>query len=167
MQPLLGSPPPDTLKVCMNNAGGFKNTMELIITGLDIEEKAQIFTDELIESLGGEELYDDISIQLIRTDKPDAQTNEEAMATLKISVKSKIQCLQATFSAKVVELGFANYPGWTVQSDINSQPFHRILANQYPKKRVEEIVHINGNSLKIEQAQHEPEHNIEAMILRL
>lgn len=73
----------------MNNAGGFKNTMELIITGLDIEEKAKIFTDELVESLGGEELYDDISIQLIRTDKPDAQTNEEAMATLKISVKSQ------------------------------------------------------------------------------
>lgn len=159
-----GSPPPNTLKVCMNNAGGFKNTMELIITGLDIEEKAKIFTDELVESLGGEELYDDISIQLIRTDKPDAQTNEEAMATLKISVKSQDPVLAGRlFSAKVVELGLANYPGWTVQSDINSgSPFIEYWPTSIQRQRVQEIVHINGKSLKIEQAQHESEQNIEA-----
>ena len=83
-----GSPPPKHHKVCMNLAGGYKNTMELIVTGLDIPEKAKIFTEELFDSLGGKEQFDDVNIQLHRTDKIDPKTNEEAMATLKISVKS-------------------------------------------------------------------------------
>ena len=34
-----GSPPNNTHKVCVNLAGGHRNGMELILTGLDIEEK--------------------------------------------------------------------------------------------------------------------------------
>ena len=61
--------------------------MELIVTGLDIEEKARVFTDELFRSLGGKDQFDEVSIQLIRTDKEEPLTNEEAMAILKIDVK--------------------------------------------------------------------------------
>ena len=62
----------------------------------------------------------------------------------------------------MVELGLANYPGWTVQSDINSgSPFIEYWPTSIQRQRVQEIVHINGKSLKIEQAQHEPEQNIE------
>ena len=35
-----GSPPPATLKVALNDVGGFRNTMTLVLTGLDIEAKA-------------------------------------------------------------------------------------------------------------------------------
>ena len=35
-----GSPPPATAKVAMNFIGGYRNTMTLVLTGLDIEEKA-------------------------------------------------------------------------------------------------------------------------------
>ncbi|HEY2241427.1 MAG TPA: acyclic terpene utilization AtuA family protein, partial [Streptosporangiaceae bacterium] len=35
-----GSPPPATAKVAMNFLGGYRNTMTLVLTGLDIEEKA-------------------------------------------------------------------------------------------------------------------------------
>ena len=37
----------------MNLAGGYRNGMELILTGLDIEEKAKVFTDTLFNSIGG------------------------------------------------------------------------------------------------------------------
>ena len=37
-----GSSPPDKHKVCINLAGGFRNGIELLLTGLDIEEKADL-----------------------------------------------------------------------------------------------------------------------------
>ena len=45
-----GSSPPDKHKVCINLAGGFRNGMEIILTGLDIEDKAKVFTDALFKS---------------------------------------------------------------------------------------------------------------------
>ena len=35
-----GSAPPERLKVCVNELGGHRNSVELVVTGLDIEEKA-------------------------------------------------------------------------------------------------------------------------------
>ena len=37
-----GAPPPDTLKVCLNELGGFRNQAELVLVGLDVEEKAGV-----------------------------------------------------------------------------------------------------------------------------
>ena len=151
-----GSPPPANHKVCMNLSGGYKNSMELILTGLDIPEKAEIFTDELFHSLGGKEKFDDVSVQLIRTDKPNPDTNEEAMATLKIDVKSRIpEVVGRIFSAKVVELGLANYPGWTVQSDIKQGgPFISYWPALIGNDKVRETVHFDGKEYGIEVPTH-------------
>ena len=35
-----GEAPPARLKVCVNELGGFRNSVELVLTGLDVEEKA-------------------------------------------------------------------------------------------------------------------------------
>ena len=43
-----GSSPPDKHKVCINLAGGFRNGIELLLTGLDIEEKADLITDSIL-----------------------------------------------------------------------------------------------------------------------
>ena len=48
-----GSPPPDTLKVALNMLGGYRNTMTMVLTGLDIEAKAEHATSLLFELLGG------------------------------------------------------------------------------------------------------------------
>ena len=37
-----GSAPPERLKVCVNELGGFRNSVEFVLTGLDIEEKAGV-----------------------------------------------------------------------------------------------------------------------------
>ena len=151
-----GSPPPEKLKACINLAGGYKNGMELIIAGLDIEEKAKIFTEELFESLGGIEQFEDVSIQLHRTDKPNPITNEEAMATLSINVKSQDpEKVGRIFSAKIVELALANYPGWTTQSDIKQgAPFISYWPTLVDRKYVQEIVHLGSKSFLIEDATH-------------
>ena len=152
-----GSPPTSLHKACINLAGGYKNSMELIVTGLDIEEKAKIFTDELFRSLGGKDEFDDVSIQLIRTDKEEPLTNEEAMAILKIDVKSSSpEKVGRIFSAKVIELALANYPGWTAQSEIKqASPFISYWPALVDSKNVEEKLHINNKSKVIEIVKHQ------------
>ena len=152
-----GSPPTNKHKACINLAGGYKNSMELIVTGLDIEEKAKIFTDELFRSLGGKDEFNDVSIQLIRTDKKEPLTNEEAMAILKIDVKSSSpEKVGRIFSAKVIELALANYPGWTAQSEIKqASPFISYWPALVDSKNVEEKLHISNKSKVIEIVKHE------------
>ena len=152
-----GSPPTNKHKACINLAGGYKNSMELIVTGLDIEEKAKIFTDELFRSLGGKDEFDDVSIQLIRTDKEEPLTNEEAMAILKIDVKSSSpEKVGRIFSAKVIELALANYPGWTAQSEIKqASPFISYWPALVDSKNVEEKLHVNNKSKVIEIVKHQ------------
>jgi hypothetical protein len=48
-----GSAPPDTLKVAVNYIGGYRNAMTIVITGLNIEEKARWAEDLLFAELGG------------------------------------------------------------------------------------------------------------------
>ena len=155
-----GSPPTNKHKACINLAGGYKNSMELIVTGLDIEEKARIFTDELFRSLGGKDKFDDVSIQLIRTDKKEPLTNEEAMAILKIDVKSSSpEKVGRIFSAKVIELALANYPGWTAQSEIKqASPFISYWPALVDSKNVKEKLHFNNESevIEIEKHQEQP-----------
>jgi hypothetical protein len=109
-----GSSPPPTHKVCINTAAGYRNGTEVILTGLDIEAKADIFLDALFDSLGGRDQFDEVETQLIRTDKENPNSNEEAFASLKIDVRSKDpKVVGRMFSAKLVELALASFPGFT------------------------------------------------------
>ena len=42
-----GEAPPARLKVCVNELGGFRNTVEFVLTGLDIEAKADWVREQL------------------------------------------------------------------------------------------------------------------------
>ena len=108
-----GQPPPETTKVCINNLGAYRNSMTIVLTGLDIEKKAKIFEDALFEALGGRGQYAVEDVQLIRSDKEDPATNDEAFAYLRVSVMDPDAKKVGLFSAKIVELGLANIPGFT------------------------------------------------------
>jgi len=146
-----GSSPPDKHKVCINLAGGFRNGMEIILTGLDIEDKAKVFTDALFNSVGGKKQFDEVSIQLHRTDKENPNSNEEAMASLLVSVKSKDQNLVGRlFSAKIIELALANIPGFFAQGGVKSSGpviiYWPALVNS---KHIKEKVHIDGEEIEV------------------
>ena len=146
-----GSSPPDKHKVCINLAGGFRNGMEIILTGLDIEDKAKVFTDALFNSVGGRKQFDEVSIQLHRTDKENPNSNEEAMASLLVSVKSKDQNLVGRlFSAKIIELALANIPGFFAQGGVKSSGpviiYWPALVNS---KHIKEKVHIDGEEIEV------------------
>ena len=146
-----GSSPPKEHKVCINLSGGYRNGMEIILTGLDIEDKAKVFIDTLFQSVGGRDQFDDVSIQLHRTDKDDAKTNEEAMASLEISVKSiDPNLVGRLFSAKIIELALANIPGFFAQKGVKSSgPVIVYWPALVSSKHIKEIVHIDGKSIKV------------------
>ena len=146
-----GSSPPKDHKVCINLAGGFRNGMEIILTGLDIEEKAKVFTDPLFNSVGGQDQFDEVSIQLHRTDKEDPSSNEESMASLVISVKSMNPDLVGRlFSAKIIELALANIPGFFAQGGVKSNgPVIVYWPALIDSKHIKEKVHIDDREIEI------------------
>ena len=146
-----GSSPPDKHKVCINLAGGFRNGMEIILTGLDIEDKAKVFTDALFNSVGGRKQFDEVSIQLHRTDKENPNSNEEAMASLLVSVKSKDQNLVGRlFSAKIIELALANIPGFFAQGGVKSSgPVIIYWPALVDSKHIKEKVHVDGEEIEV------------------
>ena len=108
-----GSPPPATAKVAINFLGGYRNTMTLVLTGLDIEDKAAWAEQELFGILGGRGQFADVDVRLLRFDRPDAPTNEQATAHLRITVKDPDpRKVGRRFSNATMELALGGYAGF-------------------------------------------------------
>ncbi|NJP23196.1 DUF1446 domain-containing protein [Microbispora hainanensis] len=58
-----GEPPPDTLKVAVTYLGGYRNTMTLVLTGLDIAAKARI-AQEAIWARVPRESFEQVHVEL-------------------------------------------------------------------------------------------------------
>tara|TARA_B100001750_G_scaffold101031_1_gene79886 strand:- start:613 stop:2394 length:1782 start_codon:yes stop_codon:yes gene_type:complete len=145
-----GSSAPKTHKVCINLAGGFRNGTEILLTGLDIEEKAKLVTDSIFENVGGKEQFDKVDVQLHRTDKENPDSNEQAQASLRISVMSQNPDLVGRlFNAKIVELGLANLPGWTGRGGIPSGHYIEYWPALIDSKFIKEKVHFEGETTDV------------------
>ena len=108
-----GSPPPPDLKVAINYLGGYRNTMTLVLTGLDIAEKAAWAEQELFGILGGRDSFAAVDVRLLRFDRPDAPTNEQATAHLRITVKDPDpRKVGRRFSNATMELALGGYAGF-------------------------------------------------------
>jgi hypothetical protein len=109
----LGQAAPDRLKVAINYPGGYRNSMTMVLTGLDIDAKAERALALLWEVLGGREQFAAVDVRLIRTDQPDAPTNEQATAALRVTVKDHDpRRVGRRFSNAVTELSLASYAGF-------------------------------------------------------
>ncbi len=107
-----GEPPPPTLKVSLNSIGGFRNEMALVLTGLDIEAKADLVRRQLETSLTVKPA--EMEWTLARTDHADADTEETASALLRCVVRDPDpKTVGRQFSSAAVELALASYPGFT------------------------------------------------------
>ncbi|TKK80895.1 DUF1446 domain-containing protein [Herbidospora galbida] len=94
-----GEAPPPTLKAAVNVLGGYRNTMTLVLTGLDVERKAQV-AEEAVWARVPRETFE--------------QTYTERIGDLlRITVMDPDQRKAGRlFSSAVVETGLASYPGF-------------------------------------------------------
>ncbi|ORW02930.1 exopolyphosphatase [Mycobacterium kyorinense] len=110
---VVGEPPPPTYKVSLNSIGGFRNAMTFVLTGLDIEAKAELVRRQLESSLTAKPA--ELEWTLARTDHPNADTEEAASALLRCVVRDPDPAnVGRQFSSAAVELALASYPGFTV-----------------------------------------------------
>ncbi|WP_273735338.1 acyclic terpene utilization AtuA family protein [Mycolicibacterium septicum] len=143
-----GSAPPPDLKVSMNYIGGYRNTMTMVLTGLNIADKADWAVSELFELLGGQETFDDVDVQLLRYDKPDPTCLADATAHLRITVKDRDRAkVDRAFSNSVVELAVAGYPGFhTTTPPASATEFGVYWPSLVPASAVEHVVvHADGS----------------------
>jgi len=107
-----GEPPPPTLKVCLNSLGGFRNETTFVLTGLDIEAKAALAKEQM-EAVFARRRPAEVTWTLARTDRADADVEEEAAALLRLAVKdSDPEVVGRAVSRAGVELALASYPGF-------------------------------------------------------
>ncbi|SHS20390.1 Protein of uncharacterised function (DUF1446) [Mycobacteroides abscessus subsp. abscessus] len=80
-----GEAPPPDLKVSLNALGGFRNQMTFVLTGLNIDAKADLTRRQLEAALTSPP--EDIQWTLGRTDHPNADTEQAASALLHVMVR--------------------------------------------------------------------------------
>lgn len=147
-----GSSPPTTHKVCFNTQGPFKQSMEVLLTGLDIEKKAELYLDAVFHNLGGREQFDDVDIQLIRSDQDDPDSNEVAHAALRVTITGQDPSkFGRIFAAKTTELGLAGIPGNTGRgaAGFNGAPAIIHWPALIDSQRITERVHFGGKTTEV------------------
>lgn len=108
-----GEPAPPDLKVCLNYSGGYRNSVTFLLTGLDIGAKAEMAERMLFEILGGKDSFSSADVRLVRSDRPDAETNDGATAQLTVTVKDADPAVVGRrFSDAATGLGLSCYPGF-------------------------------------------------------
>jgi len=146
-----GEPPPPTTKVCINYLGGHRNTMTFVLTGLDIEAKARLAEETLWTLVGGREQFAEVSVRLVRSDRPDPRSNEEASAYLHVMVKDPDATKAGRlFSNRAVEMALANYPGFYVTTPPgDAQPYGVYWPALVPSELVPQRVVVDGEHIDV------------------
>lgn len=118
-----GEAPPPQYKVSLNTLAGFRNEATFILTGLDIEAKADLARTQLESWLTKKPA--ELVWTLARTDHPDSDTEETASALLRCVVRdSDPKVIGRPFSAVAVEMALASYPGFSLTAPpSNGQPY--------------------------------------------
>ncbi|MER6849609.1 acyclic terpene utilization AtuA family protein [Streptomyces flaveolus] len=133
-----GEAPPPTLKVGRNRLGGFRNEVTFVLTGLDIEAKAALVRAQMEPALAK---ITDVRWDLVRTDRPDAPTEETASALLRLVVRdADQQAVGRALSGAAVELALASYPGFHVSAPPGKgSPYGVFEAGYVPQDGVDHV----------------------------
>lgn len=155
-----GEPPTDTLKVAINTLGGFRNQLTFVLTGLEIEAKADLVRRTLDRVLPVDDL-DELDVRLIRSDHDDADRNAEAAAHLVVTAKARDAKLvdKRTFAGRLVELALASYPGATFTTPPqDASPFGVYWPALVDREEVDEaVVDHDGMRVRVEPGPCDPE----------
>ena len=139
-----GSAPPSLLKVCVNELGGFRNSVELVLTGLDIEEKAEWVRMQLAPALRAES----VTWTRTATPPPDADTEEGASCLLRCTVMDPSpDPVGRAFTSEAVELALGSYPGFTMTAPPGPPTPYGVYRPEYVDRTAvtHTVVHADGS----------------------
>jgi hypothetical protein len=140
-----GEAPPETLKVGLNLLGGFRNTMEFVVTGLDQPAKTDWLKTQLATAWG--DLADDVTWTSGPVGQPGAETEEAASTRLRATVRTAdAGAAGKGFTAPAIELALASYPGFTLTAPpAPGTPYGVFTAAYVDRSKVEQVVvHADG-----------------------
>lgn len=146
-----GEAPPDTLKVAVNYVGGYRNTMTMVLTGLEIEAKARL-AQEAIWSRVPRESFDRVDVELTSLgatpSSPDAAPLT-GTALLRVTVMDADRRKAGrAFSSAVVETGLASYPGfYGLTPPGDASPYGVYWPTLVPAETVRARVWLDGREL--------------------
>jgi hypothetical protein len=149
-----GEPPPLTLKVAMNELGGYRNEIAVALTGLDIEEKAAVVEAAFWRACpySADQLAS-VRTMLIRSDHADPESNETATAQWRIIVKDPDERrVGRAFSNAFIETALASIPGLYGLSGGPSPatPYGVYRPASIDASLVPQYVHVDGTTTMIE-----------------
>ncbi|MDQ0684537.1 hypothetical protein QFZ56_003500 [Streptomyces achromogenes] len=135
-----GEAPPPALKVGRTRLGGFRNEVVFVLTGLDIEAKAALVREQMTDALAKSPPAQ-VRWELVRTDRPDADTEETAGALLRLVVRDPEQAVVGrALSGAAVELALASYPGFHLLAPPGKgSPYGVFEASSVPQGDVEHV----------------------------
>ena len=120
-----GEPPPATLKVAMNEIGGYRQDLSIALTGLDIEAKAALVDSEFWSFCpNSPDDYASVTTVVQRTDKIDPASNEEAQAHWRLTLKDADERkVGRQVSDAMTQLALASIPGFTGSGMSGARPY--------------------------------------------
>ena len=144
-----GEPPPPTLKVSLNAIGGFRNAMTFVLTGLDVEAKAELVRSQLEAGLSVKPA--ELEWTLARTDHPDADTEEAASALLRCVVRDPDpKNVGRHFSSAAVELALASYPGFTTTAPPGDGQVYGVFTAGYVDAALVPHVAVHADGTRVD-----------------
>jgi hypothetical protein len=146
-----GEAPPPTYKVSLNSVGGFRSEVTFVLTGLDLDAKAELVKGQLSAALGKPPA--ETTWTMAGTEQADAPTEEQASVLLRCAVKDPDpKVVGRAFSNAAVELALASYPGFHVLAPPgDAAPYGVFTAGYVDATEVKQVVVLpDGTSRPIE-----------------
>ncbi|MFF0308544.1 acyclic terpene utilization AtuA family protein [Streptosporangium sp. NPDC004379] len=160
-----GEAPPPDLKVAVTYPAGYRNTMTLVLTGLDIEAKARL-AEEAVWARAPKETFDEVHVELVPLGAepagdpaltgPAAPAGDAhgtgpsgGTALLRVTVLDADPGKAGrVFSSAVVETALASYPGcYALTPPGNATPYGVYRPALVPAETVRPRVRLDGEEI--------------------
>ena len=149
-----GTAPTGSVKVAMNELGGYRNDLVVALTGLDVEAKAEVALAAFWDACPhGPDDFASCTTRIVRREHADPESNEAATAELRISVKDPDERrVGRAFSNAMVETALASIPGMYLLSGGPSagQAYGVYRPALVPADLVPHYVHFEGRTTVVD-----------------
>ena len=162
-----GEKPPVTLKVSMNRWGGFRSDINLALTGLDIDAKAELLEAAFWTSspLNPDD-FESVTSTVVHTAHDDPSTNEAATASWRLTVKDPDERKCKALGAGINDMALATIPGfYGLAGSAFGKPFGVHTSGLVPADLVpQRVTVLNGERTVVESVAPPSDVRVEAAV---